>query len=78
VNRREAGYKGGIAVRDGFAAEFEKRTGRSFYSSISKGRPRLPRYSAKEKPVTRPPGRVARGMHIRETEAPITYEGFET
>jgi hypothetical protein len=43
----EACYRGGVTTRDRVALAFEERTGRNYYASISKGRPRLPRFHAK-------------------------------
>jgi len=48
-------YERGCATRDGFAADFERRTGKSWYAHISKGRPRRRRYIRKEQGLGAPP-----------------------
>lgn len=41
-------YRGGVACRDGHAAQFERETGKSWYAHISKGRkPRRRFYSTR-------------------------------
>ena len=48
MNRSEAAQLGGIATRDGFAARFERETGRNYYAAISPGGKRRPRRLEKE------------------------------
>ncbi len=67
---REASHLGGIATRDGFAAEFEQRTGTSWYAHISPGGKRRPRHSSKEK-AARP-----RGGRVPKTRKEVTPTRF--
>lgn len=71
-------YASGCATRDGWAADFEMRTGKNWYSHISKGRKPYPRYSASEvKRVPRPPRGAASSKTTKERAhgAVTTAEG---
>lgn len=65
-------YDRGCATRDGFAAEFERRTGKSWYAHISKGRPRRRRFTAKEHGLAAPVASVANIIHAERRFATTT------
>lgn len=48
MNRSEAAQLGGIATRDGYAARYQRETGRNYYAAISPGGKRRPRRLEKE------------------------------
>ena len=54
------GFLGGIATRDGWAADYERRTGESWYAHITKGGKRRPRHTPKGMGLAARGGRVAR------------------
>lgn len=60
MNRSEAAQLGGIATRDGYAARFERETGRNFYAAISPGGKRRPRRLEREKAARLRGGREPR------------------